>query len=111
MLSDSTSFGVDTDTIQAPYTQPSLFPAEHYPSKKITPLADASASGDLDNIKQILGSYHANRSPGNYELQEIWLALLTAIAYEHPGITSYLLDVGIPLSRLHVQRPCYQVCR
>lgn len=79
-------------------------PAEHFPPKEVRPLADASASGDLDTIKQILDSYLANQPPGDYELHEFWPVLLTALAYGHPEITSYLLDMGIPLSRVHVQR-------
>lgn len=94
-------------TIPASYVPPPSFTprsVEHYPPKEVTPLANASASGDLDTIKRILGSYLADRSPEKYALQEFWPVLLTALAYDYPEIVSYLLDVGIPLALVHVQQ-------
>ncbi|RLM00455.1 hypothetical protein CFD26_106099 [Aspergillus turcosus] len=94
-------------TIPASYVPPPSFTprsVEHYPPKEVTPLANASASGDFDTVQRILGSYLANRSPESYTLQEFWPVLLTAIAYDRPEIVSYLLDVGIPLSLVHIQQ-------
>ncbi|KZF20702.1 ankyrin repeat protein [Xylona heveae TC161] len=77
---------------------------QHYPPKEISSLADASAAGDLDTVRNILQSYIKCQSPEDSRLQEFWPVLLTALSYDRAEIVSYLLDAGIPLSSLHIQQ-------
>lgn len=94
-------------TIQAPCLPPvsgTAHISKHHPPKEVTWLADACVSGDFNSIQTFFESYLTNWSPEKHGLHEFWPVLLTAVSYDRPHIVSYLLDLGLPLVSIHVER-------
>ncbi|KAL1637624.1 hypothetical protein SLS58_009227 [Diplodia intermedia] len=74
------------------------------PPKEVTRLVRECILGRLDQVKEIFQGYLENPDHAESRLYGFWPVLLTAIEYNQPEIVRYLLSLGIPLERMHVEQ-------
>ena len=89
---------------QAPDLVPALPHADFRPPKEVAPLVEATISGDLHRVREILKSYLTSRSLENYNLNKLWPVLFTALEHDRPVVVSHLLGLGLRLTYSYVDR-------